>query len=605
MKKIFHKIMMVLAASVLLASCKKWLDTPNPSAFDSETTFATVSSAEMAVLGAYAETFDRDYYYRLGDGNDESISTEGVGNSKWLLSNFEYSASIIPDDPYTAMYRGIEYANVCIKNLSTMKAGDSAEQKKINMLLGECYAIRAMNYFNVVRYWGDVPYSTVPVADAGTLYSSRVSRDTIYDGCVADLQKAVQLIPWYSEGMIPTPERFSKNSAYGILARVALSAAGYSLRWDLNTYAQSSVKLAQRPDAARIKELYQIASDACYAVISKNENSLQSSFETVFRNIVQGKYDNETMLEFGQYGNDVNGSSIGYSNGIYSNTGSMFGKASPVMMAIPTLWFDYQDGDTRRDVTIANYTITASNIREMSPYGGIRIGKFRITWMDDNGVAVNKRNIDWPWLRYSDVLLMYAEAQNELNHTPTADAISAYEKVRIRAFGGNASKIGNTPSDYQGFRNAIINERKLELAFEGLRRTDLVRWGVLYDTIKQAKQNVIDMANRAGKYAGIDLYRAYKQEAATGFDDPVVGVPYIGYKTQPSDAEMDSLKTAGYTILNMLTGSGQGSSSLQESQPWVQGLFEGLQKNAMECLPLSINMMDNNPGLQGEQQPMY
>lgn len=605
MKKISSKIIMLLATSALLASCKKWLNTPNPSAFDSETTFATASSAEMAVLGAYAETFDRDYYYRLGDGNDESISSEGVGNSKWLLSNFEYSPSIVPDDPYTAMYRGIEYANVCIKNLSVMKGSDSAEQKKIDMLLGECYAIRAMNYWNVVRYWGDVPYSTIPVADAATLYSSRVSRDTIYDGCIADLQKAVRLLPWYSEGMIPTPERFSKNAAYGILARVALYAAGYSLRWDLTSYSQSSVKLAQRPDASRIKALYQIASDACDAVISRGENNLLDSFETVFRDIVQGKYDKETMLEFGQYGNDVNGASVGYSNGIYSNTASMFGKASPVMMAIPTLWYDYQSGDTRRDVSIANYTVTANNTREMSPYGGMRIGKFRITWMDDNGVAVNKRNIDWPQLRYSDVLLMYAEAQNELNHAPTADAISAFEKVRTRAFGGDATKIGETPDTYQGFRNAIINERKLELAFEGLRRTDLVRWGVLYDTIKQAKQNVIDMANRTGRYAGIDMYRAYKQEAATGFGDPVVSVPYIGYKTQPTDAEMDSLKAAGYTILNMFTGSGQGSSPLQESQPWMQGLFEGLQKNAIECLPLSINMIDNNQGLQGEQQPMY
>ena len=76
--------------------------------------------------------------------------------------------------------------------------------------------------------------------------------------------------------MVATPERFTKNSAYGILARVALYAAGYSLRWDLNTvpYTQSSLKIAQRSDAARIKELYQIAADACKAVITKGENKL-------------------------------------------------------------------------------------------------------------------------------------------------------------------------------------------------------------------------------------------------------------------------------------------------------------------------------------------
>ncbi|AYD47632.1 RagB/SusD family nutrient uptake outer membrane protein [Arachidicoccus soli] len=610
MKKIFCNIctVWVMVACLTLTSCKKWLNTPNPSAFDSETTFANANSAEMAVLGAYTKTFDRDLYYRLGMGTDICISTEGIGGSKWLLSNYEYSASIIPDGVYNGMYSAIEYANVCIKNLKVMTSKDSSEEKKIKMLLGECYAIRAMSYFNVVRYWGDVPYSITPVAEAKTLFSSRVSRDSIYDGCVADLQKAVQLLPWYSSGMIPTPERFSKNAAYGILARIALTAAGYSLRWDLKTYAAASVQLAQRPDVSRIKQLYQIASDACTAVMSQGENSLLPKFETVFRNLVQGKYDNETMLEYGQYGNDVNSSNIGYTNGMFSNSGSMYGKAAPLMGAIPTLWYDYQEGDTRRDVTIANYGITATNVRQMNPYGDNRIGKFRVTWMNDNGFGVNKRSIDWPWLRYSDILLMYAEAQNELFKAPTPTGIAAYEKVRIRAFGGDVSKIGTTPTDYLGFRAAIINERKLEFAFEGLRRTDLVRWGVLYDTVNQAKQNVLDMANHAGRYANIDVYRAYKQETASSFDDPIVGVPYIGFKTAPSKIETDSLSAAGYVLLNMYTGSpvtGSGTFPLQANAPWVTGLFQGLKKNQVECLPLSTSMMDNNMGLQNEQQPMY
>lgn len=457
MKKIFYKISMVIFIGISFTSCKKWLDTPNPSAFDSETTFANANSAEMAVLGAYAKTFDRDIYYRQGMGTDEDISIEGIGGSKWLLSNYQYSASIIASDVYNAMYSAIEYANVCIKNLNVMTAKDSAEKKKINMLLGESYAIRAMSYLNVVRYWGDAPYSTIPVADAGTLNSSRVSRDTIYDGCVADLQKAVQLLPWYSEGMISTPERFSKNSAYGILARVALYAAGYSLRWDLKTYAQSSVKLAQRSDPARIKALYQIASDACNAVITRGENSLLPSFETVFRDLVTGKYDKETMLEFGQYGNDVNGSNIGYTNGMFTNSSSIYGKALPLIGVIPTLWFDYEEGDTRRGVTIANYGITANNTRQMNPYGNNTIGKYRASWMTDKGFGVNKRSIDWPWLRYSDILLMYAEAQNELNLSPTPDAISAFQKVRTRAFGGNSALDGVIPTDYQGFKNAIMH----------------------------------------------------------------------------------------------------------------------------------------------------
>lgn len=143
-----------------------------------------------------------------------------------------------------------------------------SEKGKVNALLGEALAIRAYAYWNLIRFYGDVPFTTVPTSELTTFTSSRTDRDVIYDQCIADLQKAVELLPWQGEANAPsTPERFCKNSAYGILARVALYAAGYSLRWDLNTYDASTLHIARRDDAARVKELYQIAADACKAVI--------------------------------------------------------------------------------------------------------------------------------------------------------------------------------------------------------------------------------------------------------------------------------------------------------------------------------------------------
>lgn len=606
MKKAFYYIVMLLLTAVTFTSCKKWLDMPSETSYDSETTFQTISKAEMAVLGIYPYTFNRELYYQFGMGTDECISTEGETNSKNKFANYDYSPDIVPGDTYSSMYRAIEYANICIKKLGAMTTATAAEQKRRDMLLGECYAIRAMSYLNVVRFFGDVPYATIPVQEAGTFTSSRVSRDTIYDGCVADLQKAIELLPWKSENMIPTPERFSKNAAYGILARVALYAAGYSLRWDLKTNDPATVKLAQRPDAARIKELYQIASDACKAVITKGENNLLSSYETVFRDLVNGRYNNESILEFGQYGNNVNGSAIGYTNGMFVHTSSFFGKSQPAMGVFPAFWYDFEAGDTRRDVSIANYGITSKNERQLNPYGSNTIGKFRATWKSALGTAINKRDINWPWLRYSDVLLMYAEAQNELFNGPTAEAKTAYELVRTRGFGGDASKIGTTPSTYQEFKDAIINERKLELAFEGWRRTDLVRWGIQYEALTKAKQNLIDMANKTGKYANIDLYRAYKLVAATTFNDPVVAVPYTAYNRVPTDAEKAQLKASGYTLLEMHSAVAvSGGQALTADAAWVKAIFRGLQKNKVELLPLNTTTIDNNPGLKGQQHPLY
>ena len=606
MKKLLYNISIVVLSAAMLTSCEKFLDRKNEASFDSESTFKDASRAEMFVYGIYSLSFNRELYYQFGMGTDECISTESETNSKNQFSNYVYSPDITPTDTYGAMYKAIEYANICIKNLPLMTAASDKEQKKINMLLGEAYALRAMCYLNVVRYFGDIPYPTIPVQDAETFTSSRVSRDTIYDGCVADLQKAVELLPWKSEGMIPTPERFSKNAAYGILARTALYAAGYSLRWDLNTYAPSTVKMAQRSDAARIQQLYQIASDACNAVMQKGENSLLSSYETVFRDLVNGRYNNESMLEYGQYGTDVNGSAIGYTNGMFSHTSSLFGKAQPAMGVMPTFYFDFEEGDTRRDVSITNYGITATNGRQLNSYGANTIGKFRVTWKTAAGTAINKRDINWPWLRYADVLLMYAEAQNELNNGPTPAAKAAYEQVRKRGFGGNASKIGVTPTTYQDFKNAIINERKLELSFEGWRRTDLVRWGIQYKTLTQYKQNLIDMANHTGKYANIDLYRTYKLETATAFNDPVVAVPFTGFKAKLTATDSATAKTNGLTILDMYSATAvSGGQALGATQPWVKAIYRGLAENKTELLPLNTTTINNNAGLTGQQHPLY
>lgn len=604
MKRILN-ITCIAAAALMLSSCKEFLEIPSETKFDSETIFESVDRAEMVVVGAYSNTFNREFYYQLGMGTDECFSTEGETNSKNQIANYVYTTSNTPTSTYTAMYTGIEYANVAISGLQKMEVSSESEKRKVNMLLGEVYAIRAMNYLNVVRFFGDVPYSTEPVAESGIFESSRVSRDTIYDGCVADLQKAIELLPWKSEGLVGTPERFTKNSAYGMLARVALYAAGYSLRWDLSSYAPGSVTIARRSDAARVKELYKIAADACKAVIDRGENALVPSYEAVFRDLINGRYNSESMLEYGQYGADNNGSSAGYTNGIFSHTNAMFGKSQPAMAVLPTYWFDFGEGDTRRDVTICNYGINSDNSRQMNSYSSNTIGKFRVNWAEKLGTAINKRDINWPVLRYSDVLLMYAEALNEYHNGPTAEAIAAFEKVRARGYAGNTAAMGQTPGDYEGFRKAIINERKLELGFESWRRTDLARWGILYETLSETKQKLIRLSERTQEFADADAYRVYKKTVATSFADPVVAIPYTGHK-QMSSADSTQMVKDGFTVLRMHGVSPLYSQgALTPNAALVTNLFRGLEKNKVELLPLAISIIDVNSGLQGQQHPKY
>lgn len=656
------KIMNILGAAVLVltaSSCQDWLDMPSESKADSSTVFSTLSRAEMAVMGAYSSLHTQELGYQLLMGTDECTSTES--NSKYNVANYDYTnTSGMLSKTYTEMYKAIEYSNVCIKNLPLMSVSES-EQEKLNALLGESLAIRAYAYWNIVRFYGDVPYTDIPTSDLTTFSSSRVSRDTIYDHCISDLQRAIELLPWRSEGMVETPERFTKNAAYGILARVALYAAGYSLRWDLSTvpYNASTCRIAQRDDQTRIRELYQIAADACKAVITKGENSLLEDYDEIFRDLGNQRYNNETMFEFGWYGANSSDVRTGYTNGIPTSgtDNEVLGKGGSQMIAMPTFYFEYEEGDQRRDVSICNYGLrlsTGNNAYQMNTFAGMGVGKYRINWKNSRGTSDSRRDINWPLLRYSDVLLMYAEALNELNNGATSEAVDAVREVRMRAFRNDEAKVGNIPTGYEDFKNYIIQERKLELSNEGLRKSDLARWGILVDYLTAEKEKLVQLAKREGKYANVEVYRAYKLSAVPTLNDPTIALPYIPMTEEEvasilTDEELATLHVLNsgasgavvkdfyedadgnvyyteqpgttaveYTILNMFsinTIKQKGNLSVEDvegvssSNPWItgtSGVYYGMKKNMVEILPFNTtNIIDVNPGLAEQQHPCY
>lgn len=664
MNKILN-ILGVTAIALTMTSCQDWLDMPSESSADSGSVFETVSRAELATVGAYASLHTQELGYQLLEGTDECASTES--NSKYDVSNYNFTnVTGMLSNTYTSMYAAIEYANVCIQKLPGMSVSES-EKGKVNALLGEALAVRAYAYWNLIRFYGDVPFTTVPTSELTTFASSRTDRDVIYDQCIADLQKAVELLPWQGEANAPsTTERFCKNSAYGILARVALYAAGYSLRWDLNTYDASTLHIARRDDAARVKELYQIAADACKAVIEKGQNGLLDNYDQLFRDLGNQTYNKETMLEYGWYGENAADVRTGYVNGIPTsgndNSEGGMGKGGAQMMAYPTLFFDFDKDDQRRDVSVCNYGIVLSakgNKYQMNTYNGMGVGKYRINWKKEMGATNSKRDINFPLLRYADVLLMYAEALNEVNNGPTQEAINAVKEVRKRAFRGNEIKAAaGIPTNHDDFLTFIQKERKLELSNEGLRRTDLTRWGKQYEMLMAAKQRLIDLAKRDGEFANVPVYRAYYLSTTPKFEDPTIALSYIDL----SQAEVENLglkadqisglkvlnsSTAGkgsvtadlyekdgklysevnkpegavkhtYTILNMFSIVSikqkgnlcvEDVTGVSSNNAWLtgnSGVFYGLQKNMTELMPFNTTkILDVNAGLEGQQHPAY
>lgn len=666
MKKIFN---ILAAAAVLggLTSCEDWLEMPSESKADSESVFATISRADMTVAGCYASLHHQELGYQLLEGTDESASKES--NSKYNVSNYDYTnLTGMLSNVYTSMYKSIEYANVCISKLNKVPVTTEADRIHVNGLMGEALAVRAYAYWNLIRFYGDVPFSIRPTSELTTFESSRESRDVIYDQCIKDLQEATELLPWRSESYLSTPERFTKNAAYGILARVALYAAGYSLRWDLDKvpYDNSTLRIARRNDDARVRELYQIAADACEAVILKGENDLLDNYDQIFRDLALKQYNKETMFEYGWYGANSIDCRTGYTNGIPgTGSSSTIGKCGSQMMSIPTFYFEFEEGDQRRDVSICNYALVLASSGDsyrMNTYAGMGVGKYRINWKSERGTSDSKRDINWPMLRYSDVLLMYAEALNELHNGATDEAVKAVKKVRMRAFRNDESKVGTIPTGHDEFLDFIIQERKLELNNEGLRRTDLPRWGIQYETLMAEKDKLVQLCKREGRYADIAPYWAFKIDVTPTLKDPTIALDHIEITDADlatiglSDDDVTKLKTmnsasAGsvkcklfeadgkvylsrslvpasaqkveeveYTLLNMFsinTSTQKGNLSVvkidgvADENAWITnsngtGIFYGLTKNKTELMPFhQTNIMDVNPGLAGQQHPGY
>jgi hypothetical protein len=265
---------------------------------------------------------------------------------------------------------------------------------------------------------------------------------------------------------------------------------------------------------------YQIAKDECLAVMESNEHSLNPSYEAVFKNYIAGKEiepNGEVLWEVAMGGGSsaLGDSKLGYYCGPQAN-----GNGNAALTILPTYFYMFDSTDTRRDVMCVPYNVTATGSTITARTGrnlaNVVDGKFRRDWIP-NGLITGPQyfGVNWPLIRYSDVLLMFAEADNEISNGPTPAAKAAFEKVRLRAFGGNAGLIGTTPSDKAGFFNAIVKERALELGGEGIRKYDLIRWNLLSQKITETKATLTAMANRTPPYDNLPDYMFYKNSSPT------------------------------------------------------------------------------------------
>ncbi|MBP8243512.1 MAG: RagB/SusD family nutrient uptake outer membrane protein [Chitinophagaceae bacterium] len=503
----------ILATVITAAGCKKYTEVEAVSQYSVPQAFSDVSNALTAVVGVYDELQgDNGYGIRISMyypyDTDEGIVSGGIDNGRrgigryqLLLTNAELS------NPFRQLYRGLEKANLCIEQIPLMtqySSGSASDQAILKRLHGEALVLRAQYLYQLILNWGDVPAPMVPAYKLADLFIPKSDRDSVYDQLLSDLQTAKGLLPWRTDAGARS-ERITKGVAMALRARLALFRGGYSLR--------SNGQMERRSDYLTY---YNIAKQECEELMARrDQHTLNPNYENIWRNVTSFTYDPqaEIIWEVGAGGGNSNSDSrMGNYDGPNLNNASRYGAGGGGIVMLPNYFYAFDSVDTRRDVTLTHYQVTNStNIKSQRRLGELNTGKYRRDWRVPllPGTVLNV-GYNWSLIRFSDVLLMYAEAVNEINNGPTAQAISAFEEVRRRAFRGNTGLIGVTPVDKAGFFNAVVNERYLEFGHEGIRKYDLIRWNLLAAKIADARAKIQQLRDRTGIFANVPQYIYYK-----------------------------------------------------------------------------------------------
>lgn len=588
--------------AILATGCKKYTEVEPKSQYSIEQAFSDVSNATNAVIGVYDELQgDNGYGIRISMyypyDTDEGIVSgnidngrRGVGRYQLQLTNTEIS------NPFRQLYRGLEKANLCIEQIPLMaqyNGGTDGEKKELRRLYGEVLTLRAQYLYELVRNWGDVPAPLIPAYKQTDLFIPQTNRDSTLSKLVADLGEAKALLPWRTE--VPRNERITKGAAMALRARIALQRGGYALRQN-----------GQMERRADYLNFYQIAKAECEELMAnRTQHDLNPSFENIWRSVTSFIYDpkGEIIFEVGAGGGNSNSDSrMGNYDGPNLNNASRYGAGGGGIIMLPNYFYAFDSVDTRRDVTITHYAVnSSSNVKSQRRLGELNTGKYRRDWRNPllPGTVLNV-GYNWCMIRFADVLLMYAEAVNEINGSPTPQAIAAFEEVRKRAYAGNTGLIGVTPTTKQGFFDAIVNERYLEFGHEGIRKYDLLRWNLLATKIAEARTKIQQIRDRVAPYTYVPQYIYYKNNGEeiqyyAGVGAPANAQPFWRPTQVPSP-------TTGWTRVDW--AQHLTTASAIDSKPLWQGFASFFVPGKSELFPYDQSTIQSYQG-RLQQNPNY
>ncbi len=445
--KLKKYLSIAIFGSLVFACSEDFLNKSPEDSINTSNFFQTESDAVAAINGAYQPLqWPKLYNMRLwttdimagnsnvgGEGGTDGIETQDEANFITASDN----QGVL--DLWRGPWPGILRSNIILQKVPEMNISESLK----NRVLGEAYFLRAHYYFILVRFFGDVPLTLKPVEPGDDLRPFRTAKAEVYNQIILDLNQAISLLPPKEQYSGSDVGRASKGSALGMLAKVYLTLGDWQKVADL---------------CEQVKSLgYSLNTNYGDNFNPSTENSKESLFEI--------QYVSDAGMGF--WSNENQASWLSCFTGPRSSNmvAGGWGWNQPTQEFMDS----YEPGDIRKDVTVLyegcpkfdgkdykkSYSMTGYNLRKF-------LVPLSVVSSSDNSP------LNFPVLRYADVLLMKAEALNELGRT--AEAAAPLNEVRTRAGLENVTGLSK-----DAFRAKVLNERRLELAFEGQRWFDLIR----------------------------------------------------------------------------------------------------------------------------------
>ena len=517
MKRIFLYIS-ILIAGASFNSCSDLLDTETLSTDSRSYLCSNPTDARKMIDHVYSYFCEDTYTSRMGTNWMQNTDVE-VGFVKkdqtksadrrglWCLNPSDFNDI---RNCWNNTRSAIDFANQCIEGIEASdmyKNGDS----DMKQLHGEAVCLRAYWYFLMCNFWGDVPFATTPTSKDDMHNDPRTDKNVIYTHLIQDLINCEGEMQWSDK---TTVERMNREFALGFIAKLAMFRAGYSMQADgtmqrsTGTGDEYTVNYTDEngnaATATSADDYYKVAQAYAKKLINLKDRQLDNNFKEIFDNEINGcnPANGDVLFEMGYVPNS--GGDIGWCLGLTVEGGSK-GSGKTYTNLTPNYACSFNAQDQRLNVTCANYKWITDN--KQNAVDGVNIMPAKWCRMDlsVNNVDSKGTGINFPVLRYADVLLLLAEADNEINNGPTAEAKQMLKRVRSRAFANatNQNEMVNeyvdNLNDHDSFKKAIINERAWEFGGEMIRKFDLIRWNYYSDAIVNTLEWVRDATMNYGQ----------------------------------------------------------------------------------------------------------